>query len=204
LNNPTIENLFPTPVYTTELHRKLSKKELGIIKKLSNDVYKNLGNVTSNNKNVLELSELLDLKKDIMVYVEDYMNKIIQAPDNVSSYITQSWLNYTKQNEWHHKHEHPNSYISGVYYVDADEKTDKIFFYNNTYEQINIHPKEWNMYNSKSWWLPVKTNELILFPSHLTHMVEVKAGKNIRTSLAFNTFLKGNLGNSIELTELIL
>jgi uncharacterized protein (TIGR02466 family) len=204
LNSPIIENLFPTPVYTTKLHRNLSKKELGIIKKLSNDVYKNIGNVTSNNKNVLNLSELSDLKKDIMVYVEDYMNKIIHAPDNVSSYITQSWLNYTKENEYHHKHEHPNSYISGVYYIDADEHNDKIHFFRNRYEQIDVNPKDWNMYNSKSWWFPVQTNDLILFPSHLTHMVETKAGDNTRTSLAFNTFLKGNLGSNIELTELKL
>jgi hypothetical protein len=35
-------------------------------------------------------------------------------------------------------------------------------------------------------------------------MVENKQGTNTRISLAFNIFIKGNLGNNKELTELVL
>jgi hypothetical protein len=43
-----------------------------------------------------------------------------------------------------------------------------------------------------------------MFPSELQHMVEQKEGKNLRTSLAFNTFIRGDIGNNGELTELKL
>jgi hypothetical protein len=35
-------------------------------------------------------------------------------------------------------------------------------------------------------------------------MVENKQGKNIRTSLSFNVFVKGKFGSNKDLTELIL
>jgi hypothetical protein len=35
-------------------------------------------------------------------------------------------------------------------------------------------------------------------------MVETKQGDNTRISLAFNIFIKGNIGNNKNLTELVL
>ena len=43
-----------------------------------------------------------------------------------------------------------------------------------------------------------------MFPSETTHTVDNKQGENIRTSLAFNVFIKGTLGDKRELTELLL
>ena len=94
-------------------------------------------------------------------------------------------------------------FLSGVLYIDADEKNDKIFFYEDGYKQIKIPPKEWNLFNSESWYFTVKTAQIVVFPSHLTHMVEAKAGDNRRCSLAFNTFLRGKIGSQSELTELL-
>ena len=50
----------------------------------------------------------------------------------------------------------------------------------------------------------MKTGDVILFPSSLTHMVETKQGDNTRISLAFNVFIKGTVGNNKNLTELII
>lgn len=61
-----------------------------------------------------------------------------------------------------------------------------------------------NLWNSTSWWFPVKTGDIIIFPSSLTHAVETKQGDNTRTSLAFNVFIKGTIGNNKSLTELHL
>jgi uncharacterized protein (TIGR02466 family) len=122
----------------------------------------------------------------------------------VTAYITQSWLNFTSEKQWHHKHEHPNSFLSGVYYIDADAENDKITFFKNGYKQLKLTPSEWNWWNADSWWFTVKTGSIVVFPSHLTHMVEQKAGNNVRCSLAFNTFLRGSVGVGESLTQLIL
>jgi hypothetical protein len=47
---------------------------------------------------------------------------IICPKNNIELYITQSWLNYTEENQYHHRHEHPNSVVSGVLYFDSDKK----------------------------------------------------------------------------------
>jgi uncharacterized protein (TIGR02466 family) len=132
------------------------------------------------------------------------VDKIICPSNKVKPYITQSWLNYTKKNQYHHKHQHPNSLVSGVFYINADEKLDKIKFFKEDYQPIKLEIKEYNLFNSQSWWFTVKTGDIVLFPSSLTHMVETKEGDNTRVSLAFNVFVEGKIGDNKGLTELIL
>jgi uncharacterized protein (TIGR02466 family) len=199
-----INVIFPTPVYFSKLNRKLNKKELSFIDKSKLDVYKNQGNTTSNDNYILNNKIFKNLKEELDLRVQDYFDKIICATDDIKPYITQSWLNYTETNQYHHKHEHPNSLVSGVFYINCDDQFDKINFFKYQYKTIKPKIKEWNLWNSESWWFSVKTGDIILFPSSLTHMVENKQGTNTRISLAFNIFIKGNLGNNKELTELVL
>jgi len=202
MKEPLIQNLFPTPVYISMLNRKLNKKELSFIDKIKSDTYKNEGNTISNNNYILEEKEFSKLKLDLNLVIQDYFNRIVSPKNNIEPYITQSWLNYTNKNEYHHMHAHPNSLISGVFYINSNDKFDKIKFFKQQYEMIQLETKEWNIWNSKSWWFPVKTGDIILFPSSLTHMVENKQGDNTRISLAFNVFIKGTIGNNKDLTEL--
>jgi uncharacterized protein (TIGR02466 family) len=203
-NNETIFALFPTPIYICRLNRELTKEELSFINKTKLDVYKNQGNTTSNDSYILNQKVFNSLKEYLYLKVLYYFKKILSYNDSTMPFITQSWLNYTETNQYHHKHEHPNSLVSGVFYIDANEDNDKIKFFLNKYEFIQPEFNELNLFNSTSWSFPVKTGDIILFPSHLTHMVENKQGTNTRISLSFNTFIKGNLGVKNNLTELIL
>ena len=198
----TITGIFPTPIYISKLNRKLTIKELSFIDKSKLDVYKNDGNTTSNDNYILNHKTFKNLKEDLDLRIQDYFQKIISPTDAITPYITQSWLNYTETNQYHHKHAHPNSLVSGVFYINCDEQFDKIKFFNENYKAIKPEVKEWNIWNAESWWFSVKTGDIILFPSSLTHMVENKEGTNTRISLAFNVFIKGMIGNNKQLTEL--
>lgn len=200
----TINGLFPTPIYISKLDRNLTDKELLFIDKNKLDVYKNEGNTTSNDNYILNKNDFKELKKQLDLIVEDYFNKIICPSNDITPYITQSWLNYTETNQYHHKHTHPNSLVSGVFYINCNEEHDRIKFFNDRYQNIKIEIKDYNIWNSESWWFSVKTGDIILFPSSLTHMVETKQGTNTRISLAFNVFIKGKIGINKNLTELIL
>ena len=200
----TINGIFPTPIYMSKLDRELTNKELSFIDKTKLDVYKNEGNTTSNDNYILNHKSFKDLKEDLFLRVQDYFDKVICPANNITPYITQSWLNYTETNQYHHKHTHPNSLVSGVFYINCHEEHDKIKFFNDRYQTIKPEVKDYNIWNSQSWWFPVKTGDVILFPSSLTHMVEAKQGDNTRISLAFNVFIKGTLGNNKFLTELCL
>ena len=202
----TINSIFPTPIYMSKLNRTLTPLELKFVdkNKHKNNFYKNEGNITSNNNYILNEKPFLNIKKELDLKVKDYFNKIISPTNNITPYITQSWLNYTETNQYHHKHAHPNSLVSGVFYINCHEEHDKIKFFNDNYKTIRLEAKDWNLWNSETWWFPVKTGDVILFPSSLTHMVETKEGDNTRISLAFNVFIKGTVGNNKNLTELII
>jgi uncharacterized protein (TIGR02466 family) len=200
----TINGIFPTPIYISKLDRELSKKELLFIDKTKLDIYRNEGNTTSNDNYILNNKTFKDLKEELDLKVKDYFDKVISPSNNITPYITQSWLNYTETNQYHHKHQHPNSLVSGVFYINCDEEHDKIKFFKEKYEIIKPEIKDWNLWNSETWWFPVKTGDIILFPSSLIHMVETKKGDNTRISLAFNVFIKGTVGDNKNLTELIL
>ena len=199
-----INGIFPTPIYISKLDRKLTPLELKFVDKNKKDFYKNDGNITSNNNYILNEKPFANIKKELDLRVQDYFDKVISPANNITPYITQSWLNYTETNQYHHKHAHPNSLVSGVFYINCHEEHDKIKFFNDNYKTIKLEIKDWNLYNSESWWFSVKTGDVILFPSSLTHMVETKQGDNTRISLAFNVFIKGTVGNNKNLTELHL
>ena len=198
-----VTGIFQVPIYQTILNREISTEEKNSFNKLERT--KNSYNYNSKNNYVLDEEPLSTLKKELFLRVEDYFQKIITPKTNVLPYITQSWVNWTKKGEEHHKHAHSNSLFSGVFYIDADEEYDSIkFFKRHTYESLSIEPYEYHLFNSESWTFKVKTGDIILFPSSLGHLVESKIGDNLRTSLSFNTFIKGTIGVDVELTELKL
>ena len=196
-----INSIFPTPVYFEDLKRKFTKGELDFIKKLKSNVVNNTGNIMTKDTYILNAPPFKKLKKDLNVMVKDYFNKIVCAKD-ITPYITQSWLNYTRQNQFHHRHSHANSFVSGVLYMGVDSKVDRIYFYNKYQPIIKVEISEYNLHNSPSWWFPISTGLVIMFPSDTMHEVKVKEKDNERISLAFNVFIKGTLGNARELTEL--
>tara|TARA_B100001939_G_C16817114_1_gene562650 strand:- start:72 stop:665 length:594 start_codon:yes stop_codon:yes gene_type:complete len=193
-------SLFPTAVSFFQ-YDGITEKETKFITKQK--TRENTGNTTSIDTNILENKEMKKLKQFIEKSLKEYFQNIYMPKHDVETYITQSWCNYTKEGRFHHKHAHPNSFISGVFYVQADKEKDKIYFYKDGYKQIHMTSKEYNSFNSESWWFQTGTNDLIIFPSHLTHMVEKVVGKE-RISLSFNTFLKGYIGEDEELSGLHL
>ena len=196
-----IHHIFPTPVYIDKIEREFTKKELSFVKKLKETAYNNAGNQRSKDSYLLDKPEFKKLKKDLMKIVENYFKEVLSVKD-ITPYITQSWINWTNKNQWHHRHSHANSYVSGVLYLAADEKVDKIEFHRRNEPIFLPRNLGFNMYNTNSWWFGVTTGLCVLFPSTTIHEVMRKSDNNERISLAFNVFFKGILGDNFELTEL--
>ena len=202
-----VHNIFPIPIYTTKINRGFTKQELQFVKEQKKHCLNNESNINTKDNYILNRKEFKNIKKFLDKHCKDYLDTIICPKNNIELYITQSWLNYTEADQYHHKHEHPNSVVSGVLYFNSDVKNDKILFsHSKGYEQISpeIDNTKFNLWNSRTWFFAVETGNLFMFPSSTTHQVETKQGNNTRISLAFNTFYKGTLGSNKELTELIL
>jgi hypothetical protein len=106
-----IHNLFPTPVAIYKLERDLTAKELSFIK--GQETRPNMGNTTSTNNTLLRSKEMTKLRDFIETKVAEYFKTVHNPKHNVSLRVTQSWTNYTEPGEFHHKHAHPNSFVSG-------------------------------------------------------------------------------------------
>ena len=198
-----IESLFPIPVYRNNINRNFTEQELQFVNDQQNNCVRNEGNIYTQDNYILDRKQFKNIKIFLENCCKDYLEKIICPENNIELYITQSWLNYTKENQYHHKHLHSNSIISGVLYFNCNK--DSIKFYNsNINHTIKPLIKKYNFWNSETWTFPAKTGELFMFPSSLNHGVDVKKGDNIRISLSFNTFYKGILGSDTALTKLIL
>jgi uncharacterized protein (TIGR02466 family) len=197
-----INNLFSTPVAGFELGRDLSEVERKCL--LNLEIRQNQGNDISVDNYILNKPELHFLTEFLNNSLQTYFNAIYAPKYDANLCITQSWVNYTKPGQFHHKHAHPNSFVSGVFYIQASKETDKLHFFKENYQQVKITSKDFNLYNSQSWWLAATTGVLYLFPSSLMHMVEQVTGEDTRISLSFNTFPKGIIGEEEGLTGLEL
>jgi uncharacterized protein (TIGR02466 family) len=213
-----IHSIFPIPVVHIQREFYLDSIEVKEIAKiLKEGMIANYGDGASGNNidessNIYSidnsiLSRLHKLKKFIEEHIKLYVKEVISPEEELEFYITQSWLNIIKPGQRHNRHWHSNSILSGVFYIKCVEE-DKIYFHDPSIQikdRIAFSPKEFNLWNSSSWFISIKTNDLLIFPSWLEHSVD----KNInatgdRISISFNIFVRGILGSTAATNKLIL
>lgn len=204
MGSANVSLIFPTPVMTLDMDRPFTKEEIAFCQPEAQELKVNVGNKHSKDTYILEHPVMAGIKQACLDAVNVYIQNIYKPRAEITPYITQSWLNYTQKGQFMHKHHHANSFLSGVIYIYADGDTDRITFHDQTCRQIVFPAKEYDVMNSESWWFPVKTGTIIVFPSEATHSVDTVETDETRISLAFNSFIDGTLGCHDRLTELKL
>lgn len=195
--------IFPTAVGIYTINRSFTDTELNFCR--TQQVRKNIYNLSSVNNYVLNSKEMSDIGIFINNCLVNYYNTIYTPANNTSLRITQSWFNYAGTRQSHHLHRHPNSFISGVMYIqNNDPEGGKIYFERASYSQIEVQPKEYNDFTTASYFIKAEPGKLILFPSTLAHNVEEQSHTTSRISMSFNSFPVGLLGSNDTLTELIV
>ena len=207
-----IIDLHPTPLYKIN-YKKYTGKQISddIVNYGINCEYgPNTGNLSSKNTNVLSEPIFSDVLEFIGEQVFHFAHNIYMYDESkIQFYITQSWLNKTKKDEFHHVHNHSNSIISGVFYIKVED-TDQINFLEKsanvfgTNKTIELPRKETQSpYNTETFSTRVEEGDLLLFDSKIPHGVD-KLKTDLRVSLSFNTFVKGEFGTKFNLTYLTL
>jgi uncharacterized protein (TIGR02466 family) len=198
-----IEPLFSIPLYSSSLQRELTKEEKYFVSEVRHKtLISQGGNYLSKDNNILKNKELKNLKTFFDKHINNYFDKIIQTNNEATPYITQSWLNYNVKNSGHHIHSHPNSFFSGVFYINSAFDKDAIEFVIDEYPIAFSDIKKYDQYNSTHWSVPVYKGLLLLFPSTLRHYVKRNTHDHTRISLSFNVFVQGKIGSAMNLTEL--
>jgi uncharacterized protein (TIGR02466 family) len=197
-----IYSLFPTVVYKNSIDRNLTVEELDFINSLDTNE-QSLGNTTSVSSYILENPILANLKNDLMDHVNIYLNHIMMV--DAELYMTNSWSNVNGYQTQHLLHNHNNSVISGVFYVDVSDSQPTISF-NRMSPPFFLHMKarQYTMMNAVEWDIPIENNGIILFPSQCFHYVKPNVTKQKRISIAFNTFIRGQIGSDADGADLTL
>jgi len=135
-----------------------------------------------------------------------YARDVLCIPQSL--YVTQSWSLTNTNNMGMHAHSHSNSVLSGsLYYCELPSPISHMVFTRHVnYQQIDLppDPNKRNIYNTPIVRIAPRPNDVILFSSRLTHMVEPNPSSAPRHSIAFNTFVKGTLGDYRSVSELSL
>jgi len=74
---PIIENLFPTPIYMSNIDRTFTKQELQFVTEQKKHCVKNEGNINTKDNYILNRKEFKNIKKFIDKTCQDYLEKII-------------------------------------------------------------------------------------------------------------------------------
>lgn len=153
------------------------------------------GSVTESQR-LLDAPEFETVKRELEQLALEYVH--LQGHRVHSVQIGNSWGNTLKHSEPIHMHTHPNSYVSGVFYL-----TDGVplNFHNPllTEDLFMVRPLvEWQEDNQYTWQVlkvPIRAGYVILFPSRLKHHVD-PSDTDYRYSIAFNSMPTGSIGDS--------
>lgn len=206
MKNYKVTNLFPISVYSTVF--ELTEEEIKIIHGWCafttgpNTAH----NFTTGERYLLRHPKLQRLKKFFEEQINFYAYDVLNIVKETQFYITQSWANLNPQGSGHHHHRHPNSIISGVFFVTDNSCLFRIkrALLHYMFPGFEFHRDKYNIENADNWDFQSKKNNLLLFPSQTEHSVDTNQDSHPRVSIAFNTFTKGIIGREDQISSLKL
>jgi uncharacterized protein (TIGR02466 family) len=201
MSKPVIFPLFSTPVYVNNVgdFERPDVTALEYSSRIPTGGSYNF--LSSTDKNVLDRPEFGAVRDLITREVETYTRKVLLVSRRIEFYVTNSWVNIHGRGQFAGPHAHGNSLISGVLYLKVTETSGAIVFHRDVSSLVPFPPTldldmdSFNLYNCKSWGHTPKANDICLFPSVLMHSVQPNESDEERWSLAFNLFVRGEIGS---------
>ena len=104
--------------------------------------------------------------------------------------ITGCWANINPPGAYHPTHNHPNNYLSGVYYVAVPDSGSRILFQDPRPSMIMPRPRQFTRLTANAADAQSKPGRLLVFPAWLRHSVPANDGQTDRISISFNLMFK--------------
>ena len=143
-----------------------------------------------------------ELSDEILKFVNHVCEDVFSYED-ANPEISLMWGTATPKGGSVHRHYHPNSILSGVYYPQNIEYTE-IRFYSPHRPTILPKIRYKNVYSSVSMEYKPQQGDVVLFPSDLDHDVPINTSDEVRYSVAFNIFFRGEMGHEETLSNVTL
>jgi uncharacterized protein (TIGR02466 family) len=137
------------------------------------------------------VSYFLNLKDVILNANKDHLKKLDYKYEHLE--ITGMWANYLYKGDAHPPHTHSNNFLSGVYYLEAEDGAAPIQFFDPRPQANVLRPRNNpNIMNSSMIQFDAIKGVGYIFPSWLQHWVPSTNGKRI--SISWNIILRGEYG----------
>ena len=202
--NYTIHKLFPTPVYRSKIsvdtltYHKLTNG----FEWETNDRYmlEFITHKETKERHILNLPQFSGLKKQVQDHIDTFAFKVLGCQKDITWQVTTSRVNEVVKGGYSSMHSHANSLISGVMYLNVDERSGGIAFHKEPsykplwHDTIRIDFDEITDFTTEASVFIPAHNDILIFPSILAHSVLINESDITRYSLAFNAFPKGTFG----------
>jgi uncharacterized protein (TIGR02466 family) len=146
--------------------------------------------------NILDTLKLVDLESFIMKNVNDYMFTELEVVDPVKFFIARSWLVKSQPGGFARRHNHPNSIVSGVLYLDTTPTSGNFILHDHQNSKFGSVEFSYNLKPNNCSYvsIPPKPGMLIMFPSTMQHEVGINRSETLRYSLSFDVWFEGAIG----------
>lgn len=115
---------------------------------------------------------------------QNYMKHLGYSSDQISNRnITKMWANHSATNDYLFPHVHPESCLSGAFYITTPENSEIVFF--DSIDSTFPEPACPNSINHTTVNIPCKNNRLLIFKSNLLHATTGQLNNN-KIVLSFN------------------
>ena len=182
--------IFPTNVYTKMVQLDNILLEQNILKWSSEGV-----NDKKSTRNGWSSTQDMHLKPEYSLVVNTLIENIAsvfkQEYIERAPTLVNMWANILHPGGHHNSHTHPNSYFSGVYYVKTNSQSGNLIISDprqgpqvmkNTHKEGYLaHKHLWEVVD-----IIPKEGMLVIFPSWLTHSVDINNSNHNRISISFN------------------
>lgn len=196
-------DVLPQYIYKFQCSDEIASNSLDWIR--NNIEYRpNTHNQTSINNRIHKEKPLSDLNKFFKECLIELKRERKIECDEIA--ITQSWINKTQGGAGHHWHNHPNSFLSAIFYLN-DSNANTIFAIGDMWNSrknftgnLDLNTRNTEIGAHILHEEPSKAGKLIIFPSVLDHSVSIlNQEDDDRFSISFNTFPSGVIGSILGL-----
>ena len=195
--NKEVITAFATPIYLSYIENpNFCKTYIEVLKKQREDGEGDKRPSSwKSEHNLMDYDEFKDLSKSIVDETQNVLDNYGMIRDSVE--INNMWAQLSDENDYHPYHTHPNSFFSGLLYLNAPKGCSPTTFFNKElmYSDFIMPVSHYNSFNKTTYQVYPEVGKLIFFPSGLPHMVERPLNADYkgeeRATIAFTIMVRG-------------
>ena len=182
--------MFPTFVWKAELesevHRRINSSIIQKLEDIKRCAPLTAGRGWQSGHDLHKLDEFRELVSCLNHGLTRVLEFLEIGEENLE--ITGCWANMNPPDAAHETHNHPNNYLSGVYYAQTNRGADTIKFHDPRPQTEIIKPAVTALTaeNTDQVVVKVANGTLLIFPSWLKHSVDANDSDTTRISISFN------------------